>query len=208
MVADQDYHSRAGTRWRRITAMGAALLVLCIMGCSSRRAVEPAELLIGKSVPSFVGEALDGRRVTFPAEVTGPERSPSLLLVAYVQEAQFDVDRWVLGALQAKAPVRILELPTIEGLAARLAKGFINRGMQQGIPQQDWPAVVTVYDDAKVLASFVGGIPGNNACALLVDDAGIVRWVSREGYSPRELLKMVAEVQKLGGESGAVAGGS
>ena len=78
--------------------------------------------------------------------------------------------------------------------------------MQQGIPQQDWPAVVTVYDDAKVLASFVGGIPGNNACALLVDGAGVVRWVHREGYSPRELLKMVAEVQKLGKEPVAADG--
>lgn len=205
-MGEQDLGKRKRRRYRWVPALGAALLVLCMTGCASRRAVEPAEMLIGKAVPSFNGEALDGRRVVFPGEVKGAEKSPSLLLVAYVQEAQFDVDRWVLGVLQAKAPVRILELPTIEGLAARLAKGFINRGMQQGIPQQDWPAVITVYDEAKVLASFVGGIPGNNACALLVDNAGIVRWVHREGYSPRELLEMIREVQKLGGQVGAAEG--
>lgn len=187
-------------RCRWVPVLVVAICALFIAGCSSRRAVEPAEMLVGKAIPSFVGEALDGRRVTFPSEVTG---SVNLLLVAYVQEAQFDVDRWVLGALQAKAEVRILELPTIEGLAARLAKGFINRGMQQGIPSQDWPAVVTVYDDAQTLASFIGGIPGNNACALLVDRSGIVRWVHREGYSPREMLELVAEAQKLAGESSA-----
>jgi hypothetical protein len=172
--------------------------VLLIIGCSSRRAVESAPELIGQSLPSFRGESLDGRMVQFPEEVRG---RPHLLLVAYVQEAQFDVDRWVLGVLQAKAPVSVLELPTISSLGAQLAKGFINRGMKQGIPREDWASVVTVYGDAEVLRSHVGEIPGNNACVLLVDSEGVVRWAHRDGYSPRELLELVSVAQDLGSET-------
>jgi hypothetical protein len=95
----------------------------------------------------------------------------------------------------------VLELPTISSLGARLAKGFINRGMKQGIPREDWASVVTVYGDADVLRSYVGEIPGNNACALLVDSKGIVRWVHRDGYSPRELLELVSVAQDLGSET-------
>ena len=172
--------------------------LLSVVGCSSRRSVEPAPELIGQSLPSFRGESLDGLIVQFPEEVRGRSH---LLLVAYVQEAQFDVDRWVLGVLQAKAPVNVLELPTISSLGERLAKGFINRGMKKGIPREDWASVVTVYGDADVLRSYVGEIPGNNACALLVDSKGIVRWVHRDGYSPRELLELVSVAQDLGSET-------
>jgi hypothetical protein len=47
----------------------------------------------------------------------------------------------------------------------------------------------------------VGEIPGKNACALLVDSEGIVRWVHRDGYSPRELLELVSVAQNLGSET-------
>jgi hypothetical protein len=172
---------------------------LFVTGCSSRRSFESAPELVGTSLPTFRGEALDDRVVKFPEEIRGRAH---LLLVAYVQEAQFDVDRWVLGVLQAKAPVNVLELPTIASLGARLAKGFINRGMQQGIPKEDWASVVTVYGDAEVLRSYVGEIPGNNACAMLVDSEGVVRWVHRNGYSPRELLELVEAAKGIGSERG------
>ncbi len=172
----------------------AFCLFCSLVGCASRRSIPVDEIVVGRPIPTFEGEALDGRNVLFPDEIKGQAH---LLLVAYVQEAQFDVDRWVLGALQVKAPVRILELPTIESLGARLAKGFINRGMQQGIPREDWASVVTVYNQADTVASFVGGIPGNNAAALLVDASGVVRWAHREGYSPRELMEMMTVVDAL-----------
>lgn len=189
-------HSRRAARALFATAL---LCLASLVGCSSRPGVEMQGEVVGRSFPAFKGEALDGRVVNFPDAIRGKKH---LLLVAYVQEAQFDVDRWVLGVLQAKAPVAILELPTIKSLGARLAKGFINRGMQRGIPKEDWPSVITIYGDASAVSSFVGDIPGNNACALLVDEKGIVRWSHREGYSPRELMDLVAVVQRLNEEVG------
>jgi hypothetical protein len=194
------------TRWlNRLRSNGIGLVpfivsiiffgnLLSVVGCSSRRSVESVPELIGQSLPRFRGESLDGRLVRFPDEIRGRSH---LLLVAYVQEAQFDVDRWVLGVLQAKASVRIIELPTISGLGAQLAKGFINRGMQQGIPREDWASIVTVYGDAESLRSYVGEIPGNNACVLLIDSKGVIRWAHRNGYSPRELLELVSVAQSL-----------
>jgi hypothetical protein len=162
-------------------------LIALIAGCASQRAVSPKDSLVGKKLPEFVGDSLDGRQLNFPSDITG---KPVLLLVAYLQESQFDVDRWVLGLLQSQLKLKVLELPTIEGLGARLAKSFINRGMKQGIPEQDWPAVVTVYGDAEKLGSFVGGIRGNNSCAILLDGDAVVRWIHCDGYSPRELIEM------------------
>ena len=43
--------------------------------------------------------------------------------------------------------VAVREVPTIPGWAPRLFSGAIDGGMRNGIPDEDWGAVVTVYGD-------------------------------------------------------------
>lgn len=167
---------------------GTSLLAL-LVGCSSYPARNPA----GEVFPSVSGESLDGKRVALPADLAG---APSLLLVAYKQKTQFDVDRWVLGILQAGLDVRTLEVPTVKGWAPRLFAASIDDGMRSGIPRAEWGSVVTVYGDASKIARFTGS-EGRNARVLLLDGSGRVVFFHDEGYSPATLLRLKAQIDRL-----------
>ena len=121
---------------------------------------------------------------------------PANLLVGYRQRTQFDIDRWILGLLQAEVGVRIVEVPTIPGLAASLAGGFIDEGMRSGIPDGDWGIVVTVYgSDAEPIVEMTGNEGGQTARVLLLDGEGNVVWFWDDGYSARLALEVQAAVE-------------
>ena len=96
----------------------------------------------------------EGDLLRLPADVEG---APALLLVGYVQEAQFDIDRWLFGVLDADLEIVLFEIPAARGMAAQLASGFIDGGMRRGIPKAEWGAVATTYGSAAdAIAEFTG----------------------------------------------------
>jgi hypothetical protein len=120
------------------------------------------------------------------------------VLVGYLQEAQFDADRWLFGLLQSQTPAQLLELPTIPGLFPRLAAGFIDDGMRSGIPKEDWQTVVTLYGgEAVKVARFTGNEGGRNLRVLLLDHDGVVRWFHDRGFSAAKLLELDAAARAL-----------
>lgn len=150
---------------------------------------------LGEAFPVVAGESLDGRRVALPEDVGG---EPILLLIGYKQNAQFDIDRWILGLMQAGTPVRFLEVPTIPGLFPGMIAGTIDEGMRSGIPSEDWGAVVTLYgDDAKRVASWTGNEDGLNSRVVLLDADGEVVWFHDRGYSAGVLMELDARVREL-----------
>lgn len=169
------------------TRLASALLALFGLGCASSY---PLRTPTQERLPSIVGEALDGAQVRLPEDLAG---APSVLLVAYEQDAQFDVDRWILGLLQLGANVRVLEVPTIPGMFPGAFSGQIDEGMRGGIPQADWGIVVTLYgDEAKVMAAFTGNAErGNSARVLGLDADGVVRFFHDEGYSATRVKALV-----------------
>jgi hypothetical protein len=168
---------------------GLLVILLGLAACSSPR---PNRDPTGERFPDVVGESLDGQDVNLPADLAGEK---ALLLVGYVQKTQFDIDRWLLGLLQSKVPVRLVEVPTIEGLLPRLASGWIDDGMRSGIPQEDWSSVVTVYRDASRITALTGETNPRNARILLLDEEGRVIWFHDRGYSPRLILEIAALVR-------------
>lgn len=115
---------------------------LLLAGCASSH---PNREPLGERLPGLTGKALDGRALALPDELLG---APSILLVGYEQEAQFDADRWLFGLRQARTPARLLEMPTIPGLFPGAFQKQIDSGMRGGIPHEDWGTVVTLYGDA------------------------------------------------------------
>lgn len=174
------------------TAVLATGGLVLSMGCSSPI---PRRVPTGETFPTTRGEALDGTVVAIPDDWRG---APTLVLVGYVQDAQFDLDRWLLGILQAELDVRLVEVPTIPGAIPSLFSGTIDEGMRGGIPPEDWGTVVTVYgDDAEPIARFTGDERPRNARVLLLDGEGRVVWFHDEGYSARELLEMQARLDEV-----------
>jgi hypothetical protein len=158
------------------------LLLLALAGCAAHPRRDPT----GEMFPAVEGQALDGRAVRLPDAFRG---APVVLIVAYRQKAQFDVDRWVLGLLESDLGIPIAEVPAVRGLVPRLMSGWIDDGMRAGIPAEEWGAVVTVYGDAAPIARFTGD-DGSNARVLLLDGQGRVTFFHDRGYSAATLLRL------------------
>ena len=121
-----------------------------------------------------------------------------VLLLGYVQDAQFDGDRWLFGLLQAETPVAIREVPTIKGFVPRLIANGIDSGMRSGIPSEDWASVVTVYgSDASKLVAFTGDENARNMRVLLLDAQGRVAWFHDRGFSAAKLLELDQRAREI-----------
>lgn len=137
---------------------------------------------------------MQGEKVAIPEKFEGKN---TLLLVGYVQRAQFDIDRWILGALQADINVEIVEVPTISGMLPQMVQGFIDNGMRSGIPKSDWGSVVTVYEDASKIIAALGNERPQSAYAVLLDRQGRIVWTSNIGYSAAQILELKKLVDSM-----------
>lgn len=173
-------------------SLAAGLLMFAFQGCATSVAnVDPT----GTRFPKVAGESLDGTSHSLPDDLAG---APAVLLVGYAQGAQFDIDRWIMALMQQKTPARVFEIPTIKGLVPTLISGWIDDGMRSGIPDEDWPAVITVYGDqaAKIVAT-TGNENPRNARVLLLDGDGRVMWFHDRGFSPSRMLALDAMTREI-----------
>jgi len=168
-----------------VVCLGLLLVGLSTTSCST---TWPRRDPTGEVFPTVSGTSLAGDAVSLPALGAG---APLLLLVGYEQEAQFDLDRWLLGLDQAGWRLRTLEVPTLPGLFPRLLAGTIDGGMRRGIPAEDWASVVTVYGDASRIAEFTGNEDGLTGRVLLLDRAGKVVFFHDRGFSVGRLKALV-----------------
>ena len=167
------------------------VVALALMGCATRY---PLRDPTGERFPLVAGKALDGTPVEFPKVVAG---RPAVLLIAFEQDGQFDVDRWILGLLQANLQAALYELPTIPGAVPGLFAGTIDEGMRGGIPKEDWGAVVTVYEDGDILAKFTGNERRRrNTRVVVLDEQGVVRFFHDRGYSARFVAQVVEATKR------------
>ena len=170
-------------RWT-LPLLGLVLLggFLSVTSCTA--SVENRNPL-GELFPPTQGTSLEGEPIALPP------KEPSILLVGYVQKAQFDADRWLVGLLQVTPPAKILEVPAVAGLFPRLIAGTIDGGMRKGIPQEDWQSVVTCYGAAAAdILQLTGNQNPRNIRVLLLDGEGQVRWFHDRGFSASKLLEL------------------
>jgi hypothetical protein len=166
----------------------AVSLLACCWGAVACTSTIPSRDPTGEALPPLEGTALDGRSVRLPDALRG---APAILLVGYEQDAQFDADRWLFGLLQAKTPVRVLEVPTIGSRIATVFAGSIDFGMRAGIPSEDWGSVVTLYGaGARELRALTGSERGSNMRVMLIDADGVIRWFHDRGFSAGKLLEL------------------
>ena len=148
----------------------------------------PNQNPIGETFPTASGENLDKEAVELPKAYMG---KPALYMVGYVQETQFDLDRWTIGLTQVEFPAQVVEVPTIPGMFPSMFKGMIDNGMRSGIPSEDWAAVVTLYGkQATPVAKFTGNMNPRNGRILLLDADGVVRWFWDQGFSAKRLMEL------------------
>lgn len=181
-------------RPRLFLGLGIGVALLAVVGTSACGTVVERRDPSGERFPSVRGESLSGEVMQLPEDLAG---APAVLLVGYKQNAQFDLDRWILGLDQAGVKARAIEVPTIDGMVPGLFAGMINDGMRSGIPKEDWPAVVCVYDEAEKIVNFTGDEGGNNGRILLLDAEGVVAYFHDRGYSVGSLNQLRAALEAL-----------
>jgi hypothetical protein len=151
---------------------------LIFAGCGS---TIPNRMLVGERFPSVTGTSLSGVSTRVPETFAGTK---VILVLGYVQETQFDIDRWSIGFFTADLPLPpVVELPTIGGLIPTLLRGTIDSGMRKGIPSDSWKDVVTVYgSDGRRLIEWTGNENPRNARILLLNEQGTVIWNHDGGF--------------------------
>ena len=133
-------------------------------------------MICDERFPTVVGTNLAGTSVRLPDQLDG---RLNLLLIAFRQVQQADVDTWLpyTDALEARRPdVHAYELPVLAA-AYRLARPFIDGGMRAAIPD---PAVrqrtITLYLDKAAFRAALG-VPGEDQIHVrLVDRSGATHW--------------------------------
>ncbi|MEM7167913.1 MAG: hypothetical protein AAF581_20845 [Planctomycetota bacterium] len=168
--------------------------VVALLMLPSCRSVVERRDPTGELFPQVTGQSLTQESFTFPDDFRG---SPTLLLIGFKQESQFDIDRWLLGANQLELDVKMVEVPAIPGLAPRMASGFIDGGMRSGIPQEDWRSVICVYGDASEVVEFTGNRNPNPTRVVLLDAAGKVVFFHDRGYSVGSLRRLEETLESL-----------
>jgi hypothetical protein len=185
------------TKIRRAVTVVAVAVALLLSGCASGPV--PNRNPTGEMFPSVAGESLTGGRVELPDALAG---EPAVLLIGYVQEAQFDIDRWLMGLVQAGTAARVLELPTIPDLVPTIASDWIDDGMRSGIPEEDWGVVVKLYGSAaEPVAALTGTTNGRLPRVLLLDAGGKVVWFHDRGYSAAKAMELAEAAARLTGNA-------
>ena len=151
---------------------------------------------LGEAFPSVHGTSLDEKKWQLPQDWAG---QPVIVLTGYLQDSQFDIDRWLIGLDMTKTAAQVYEVPTIAGLIPRMISDRINEGMRSGIPKPIWSAVITIYQGGDKIERFTGTERPRNARVFLLDQKGTVRFFTDEGFSVmglnllRERLKELSE---------------
>jgi hypothetical protein len=142
---------------------------------------------VGEYFPSVSGQTLTEKYVELPEYFSGGE---VILLVAYKQDTQFDVDRWLIGLDMTDTKAKVYELPTIQGLFPRMFKTFIDEGMRSGIPKELWGGVITIYSGGAEVQEFTGNENPNNTRVILLDKNGKVTFFHDRGFSVQSLNEL------------------
>jgi len=169
----------------------ASVTALSLLGACATE--YPNQNPAGKVFPSIEGQSLDQRAYRIPEDLQG---EPTLLLIGYRQNAQFDIDRWMIGLDMTGTRVKLIELPAIQGFFPRLFQSRIDNGMRAGIPQALWPVVITVYEDGERVQAFTGNERPGNARVVLLSDRGTIRFFYDGGFSVAALNDLRAALKQ------------
>ncbi|MDX2066735.1 MAG: hypothetical protein SFX74_13445 [Fimbriimonadaceae bacterium] len=144
--------------------------------------------------PPVKGSNLNEKEFQLPQDFEG---ELNLVLMAYVQRQQFDVNTWLPLAAQLKNEVeglRYYELPVLATYAPAAQK-FIDNGMRSGIPDPAVRAItITLYINQKSFLKALHLESMDSIHAVLVDRKGRVYWKAEGRLTPEKEASLRAAI--------------
>jgi hypothetical protein len=161
-----------------------------------RNRIDPASIK-GMRFPQVTGSSLSGQEFNLPGDI---EAEYALVMIAFQQVHQLDVNTWIPTALDASKRYSELvyyEFPTISRLNP-LARTFIDSGMRGGIPDPTARATtITLYLDKPAFRKALD-IPGENEIVImLIDRTGEVLWRAVGAATQPALVELEEKLAKL-----------
>lgn len=169
-------------------------LLLCLL--SSCIGTTTVDTKAGKGYfPKVSGLDLTGEKRVLPDDF---KTSKMLLVVAYLQKQQPDVDAWfphIKSMMEEHGDLEYFELPTIAELAAPI-RSVIYNGMRGGI-KDEWMRkhVVTLHLEKELFNKHLDVSDENQIYVYLVEQDGkiVKRWDGL--YSEEKLAEIKAELK-------------
>ena len=174
--------------------LSVALLALLLI--TSGAAADVPRLRVGDRLPDLSGESLNGRAVTLPASASG---SPAVVLLGFTYASREPVERWNTWCRsEFGAAVACYQMPVLGGMA-KLASPFIRSGMRKSTPAALQDRVVTITSNAGDWKDRVGhsSASDDDAFVILIDRAGIVRWLAHGDVDAQRTAALKQEVAAL-----------
>lgn len=186
--------------WAIAILIAVAVIALGLWGYD--RFVDPQarihpEALEGVRFPAVRGSSLSGRSYTLPQDIEG---EVALVMIAFQQVHQFDVNTWLPVARDLSQQYEALayyELPSIDRLnpAARL---FIDGGMRAGIPDPVARATtITLYLDKPSFRQALAILDEESIVVMLINRQGEVLWRATGPATPVAVEELGAAAASL-----------
>lgn len=172
----------------------ALVIILLLLTTACSNLYRNNQYLVGEKFPQVAGQTLDKVDVLLPEHF---DNRPTLLLIGYVQDSQFDIDRWLIGLDMTQTDIGVYELPAIRGMFPRMFKTQINNGMRRGIPKDLWKGVITLYKNGDLIQKITGNTNPNNARCVLLDAEANIRFFYDQGFSVAALTQLRQAVDTL-----------
>ncbi|GCE30831.1 hypothetical protein KDA_63150 [Dictyobacter alpinus] len=142
--------------------------------------------------PAVSGSNLAGRKFTIPADL---EKERNLLIVAFKERQQDDVDTWmppVKHLAQKYSDLAYYELPTITNLNP-LFRWWIDNGMRSGIPDRAARATtITLYLDKQAFKQALNLPDEERIYLFVVTAAGEILWRGEGPWSQDKAAELEA----------------
>ena len=142
--------------------------------------------------PTITAENLNREKITLPTDLAG---NPALILVAYKQKQQTNVNTWLdrIDEIEAAIPgVQIIETPTISSGKWGWMAGFIDGGMRSGIPDpQARRRTITLYTDVSLFNQALMIEDTDTIYAVLLDAEGEVVEMVEGDFSEEKMTRLV-----------------
>lgn len=172
------------------------ILMLAIAAPSAQE--KPTRLRVGDPMPTLSGDLLTGRAASLPAAAAG---KVALVMLGFTYDSRFAVERWgawFLSSFASQPAVTCYEAPMLGG-AARFGRLFIDRGMRKNTPAARHEHVLTVYGNTGPWKARLGVADAteDQAYLLLIDRAGVVRWMHHGDFDAQAAEQLRTIVSAL-----------
>lgn len=165
---------------RRMLAMAAPLVL-----------AQPT--LAAPRFPTLSARTLNEEPLVLPVDLPGAR---TLLLIAFKQEQQFDVDTWIDGLALRSASIPWLELPVVPNYGA-IFRWYLDNAMRSGIRELSARGrVVTIYTDTAAFRANLAMPSDDRIYALVVTRSGRIIERAEGRYTAGKAAPLLAALAR------------